>query len=342
MKPSLSFAFVPFALAMAGCAHAPATSPTTADYAVRASNALEGPGRWDLLEVDPKSGRVFVSRGDRVQVMSKEGALVATLAGTDGVHGIAVVPTLGRAYTTNGKANTVTEFDLTSLARLRDFPVNGQSPDAILYDTHSRRLFVFNARSNNVSVLDTASGKEIATLTFEGNPELPASDGRGHVYVNIEDVGQLVDIDTSAMKVANTWKLADCEEPTGLALDNAHGRLFSACQNQTMVVSDAQSGREIARVAIGEGPDGAAFDASTGRVFVPGGKGGTLTIVQEDDADHYHVLQTLDTERSARTIALDPVRHRLYLPSAKFGPEPTDGKSRAQMLPDSFHVLAVW
>lgn len=339
MQRVLAIAVAAAACALAACAHSHPATP--ARYAVRASHALPGPGRWDLLAVDP-AGRVYLSRGDRVQVMDAQGHLVGSVDGTAGVHGIAIAGDLGRGFATDGRANAVTEFDLATLRRIRDIPVAGQSPDGVLYEPATRHLFVFNARSNNASVLDAREGRELATIPFDGNPELAASDGHGRVYVNIEDRAELVVIDTGKLRVANTSPLSGCDGPTGLALDAAHARVFSACQNHALVVTDANDGRQVARVPIDDGPDGAAFDPVSGNVFVPNGRSGTLTVVHEDDPAHFRVVQTLATERSARTIALDLRSHRLYLPAARFGPQPADPQARPEMLPDSFHVLAVW
>ena len=301
-----------------------------------------GAGGWDLLAVDSQREHLFLSRSDRVQVLQTgDGTLAGTIQGTDHVHGIAIAEALSRGFTTNGASNSVTEFDLGTLQRIRDIRVSGQSPDAIVYDAFSHRLFVFNARSNNASVIDPASGKEIATIAFEGNPELGASDGKGHIFVNIEDKAELAEIDAQAMRVTHAWPLPGCEEPSGLAMDVAHGRLFSVCQNGTMAITDAGSGRQVARVAIGEGPDGAAFDPSMQTIFSPNGKSGSLTIVHEDDPEHYRVVQTLATQASARTIALDPGSHRLYLPAASFSGQPAPGQRRPPMVPDSFRVLMV-
>ena len=331
-------------VSLAGCATAPGGSATAmAPLAVTAHWPVPGEGRWDLLDVDPGTHHLYLSRGDRVQVLdTTTGALVGEVPGTDGVHGIAVVPSLGRGYATDGRSDRVTEFDLRTLAVLREIPVSGHSPDAILFDPHSRHLFVFNAHSNNASIVDPATGREIATIAFEGNPELAATDGSGHVFVNLESGGALVDIDSDSAHVAHTWTLDGCEEPTGLALDVAHARLFSACANGIMAVTDAHDGHAVARVPIGEGPDGLAFDAASALVLVPNGRSGTITVVHEDTPDHYVVRQSLATRMSARTIVLDATSHRAYLPAAQFGPKPTgDGNARAPMVADSFEVVVV-
>jgi len=323
------------------CAHAPAAS-TSGAYVVRATYPLGGPGRWDLLAVDARRHHLFVTRSDHVQVMdTRSGEGVATIDGNDGAHGIAIAVPLNRGYVTNGRSNTVTEFDLGTLRRTRDLPVNGQSPDAVVFDTASGRLFVMNARSNNASVIDPAGGKEIATIAFDGNPELAVSDGRGHVFVNIEDQGKVDAIDTDTLQVVHSWPLPGCEEPSGLAIDVSHARLFSVCQNGVMAITDATTGREVALVSIGEGPDGAAFDPRSQLAFSPNGASGTLTLVHEDDPEHFRVVQTLATQVSARTIALDPDSQLLYLPAARFGPKPDDPGQRAPLIPDSFRILAV-
>ena len=331
-----------FAATISACAHMHLPAQMSHVYSVHARYTLPGAGRWDLLAVDAQRGYVFVTRGDRVQVMDANGHVVGTVDQTAGVHGVAIAPDIERGFATNGRANTVTEFDLATLRRIRDIRVSGKSPDAVLFSPETGRLFVFNAHSNNASVIDPTTGKEVGVIAFDGNPELAASDGQGRVFVNIEDRAQLVVFDARTLQVLHAWPLQDCDGPTGLALDAANGRVFSACQNGILVVTDANSGRQVARVPIGEGPDGAAFDSKTMIVFVPAGKSGTLTVVHEDDPEHYHVRQTLETEPSARTIALDPVMHRVYLPAARFGPPPKDPAQRPEMLPDSFHVLVVW
>lgn len=327
---------------LGACAQAPRASQEARAYSVGASFALGGSGRWDLLDIDSAQHHLFVSRSDRVDVIDTgNGKLVASINGVDGAHGVALAPSLNRGFATAGTTDSVIEFDLATLKREREFKVNGHAPDAILFDAHSGRLFVFNAHSNNASILDAVSGKELATIGFEGNPELPASDGNGHVFVNIEDKAQLVEIDAQGMQIMHVWPLDGCEEPTGLALDTAHARLFSVCQNRTMVITDANDGRQVARVAIDEGPDGAEFDSEKRLVFIPCGKSGTLSIVQEDDPDHFRVMQTLTTQTSARTIALDHKTHRLYLPAARFEPPVEGAKGRPAMTEGSFSVLEV-
>lgn len=315
-------------------------------YAVTQRFKLGEPGGWDYLAVDADKHRLFISRADRVMVVnSDDGKALGTIADTQGVHAIVLVPTLGRGFTSNGRANTLTEFDLTTLKTLRTLPAGGQNPDAMLYDAHSKHLFAFNGRSHDVSVIDPVSGKLVATIPAGGKPEFAVSDGRGQVFVNIEDTAELKRIDVNTNTVSATWKLDDCDEPTGLALDAAHGRLFSVCQNGKMAVTDASTGKHVASVAIGKGPDAAAFDAERSLVFSSNGEDGNLTVAHEDSADSYRVLANVATQKSARTMALDAASHRIYLVAAEFGPAPAPSAEQPHPRPPvkdgSFSVLTV-
>jgi YVTN family beta-propeller protein len=323
-----------------------AKAEAKADYDVVQRFKLGELGGWDLLAVDADKHRLFISRSDRVMVVdTKDGKLLGTIADTQGVHGIALVPSLGRGFTSNGRTSTLTEFDLATLKTVRTLPAGGENPDVIMYDDHSRHLFSFNGRSKDVSVIDPASGKLLATIPAGGKPELAASDGRGQIFVNIEDTAEIRRIDTNSNKITATWKLADCEEPSGLALDVKHQRLFSTCQNGKMAVTDAHNGKHVASVAIGKGPDGVGFDAERGLVFSSNGQDGTLTVIHEDTADSYRVLANVVTQKSARTLVLDPGSHHLYTVAAEFGPTPaatTDQpRPRAPVLEGSFSVLEI-
>jgi DNA-binding beta-propeller fold protein YncE len=319
---------------------------TTPDYSVLHRYTLGGPGGWDCLEVDAERHLLFIARNDRVLVVDTgSGELKNTIGGADGAHGIALVPGLNRGFVSNGRSNTLTEFDLTDGKSGRSIALQGQNPDALIYDTATKHLFVFNGRSHDASVVDPQSGKTVATIALPGAPEFAVSDGHGAVFVNIEDTAQLVRIDAAKAKVTSTWKLQDCEEPTGIALDRAHQRLFSACHNQQLAVTDAQSGRHVAGVAIGKGPDGTAFDADRGLIFVPNGADGTLTMIHADDADHYSVVATVATQASARTLALDPRSHHVYSVAAEFAaaPAPTAAEPhpRRSVVDGTFTVLEI-
>ncbi|HET7065358.1 MAG TPA: YncE family protein [Rudaea sp.] len=314
-------------------------------YSVTAHWRVGGPGGWDLLAVDDAARRLYLSRSDRVVVLDADsGKVVGEIAHTDGVHGIAIAPDLGRGYTSNGKANSVTVFDLKTLKPIREAKIEGQNPDVILYDADKHRLYTFNGRSKDASVIDAKTLEPIGTIALGGKPEFAVSDGHGRTYVNIEDKAELAVIDESALKVVATWPLESCEEPTGLAFDNAHHRLFSVCQNEKMIVTDSANGHRVATVQIGKGPDGAVFDASRGLVFSSNGEG-TLTIVHEDDPEHFRVVDNVATQKSARTLTLDPQTHRLFLPAAEFGATPAataeQPKPRPTMVADTFSVLVV-
>jgi DNA-binding beta-propeller fold protein YncE len=235
----------------------------------------------------------------------------------------------------------VTVFDLKTLATSATIPIAGHNPDAIVFDAPSARVFTFNGRSHDATAIDAKSGKPVATIALSGKPEFAVSDGKGRIFVNIEDRAELSEIDTKAAKLVATWPLPGCEEPSGLALDVAHARLFSVCQNGHMVVTDARSGRHVATVAIGSGPDAVAFDSDRQLVFSSNGEDGTLSVIHEDSADRYTVLGNLSTQRSARTLALDARSHRLFLAAAEFEPLPANHQphQRATMKPDSFTVL---
>ncbi len=330
--------------AAAGSAHA-GGAPSGGD-SIERQYTLGGPGGWDYLTIDSPANRLFISRADRVLVVdTRDGSLIATIADTQGVHGIALAPELGKGYTSNGRADTVTVFDLKTLAATGTIQVNGHNPDAILYDKASGHLYTFNGRSQDISVIDPSRGAVLATIPAGGKPEFAATDGAGRVFFNIEDTAQLSAIDSSTSRRIATWPLPHCEEPTGLALDRAHRRLFSVCANGMLVVTDASSGRHVAELPIGKGPDAAAYDAATGLVFSSNGKDGTVTVIHEDDPDHYSVVATAVTQKSARTMALDPATHEIYLVAAEFGtpppPSAEDAHPRAPVQDGSFRVLVL-
>lgn len=306
---------------------------------------IGGEGGWDYLAFDPATKHLYISRSDRVVVMDVgSGKQIGEVDGLSGVHGIAIVHDLHRGFISNGRANTVTVFDPATLKTEQTIAVDGQNPDAILYDPYSKRVFTFNGHSHDASVIDAASGKLLGSIALPGKPEFAVSDGKGHVYDNIEDQGELVEIDPRAMKVTHTWKLKDCEDPSGLAMDLAHRRLFSVCQNGNMAVTDADSGKPVASVPIGEDPDAAAFDPQRQLAFSSNGESGTLTVVHEDSADHYSVLANVPTQKSARTMALQPDGD-IYLSAAQFGPRPKPSadnpRGRPPLVPGSFTVLVV-
>ena len=275
---------------------------------------LEPAGRWDYLDVEPVHHRLFLTRGDRLEVLDlASGKLAGRIGGMQAAHGVAFAPKLGLGFASSGGTNSVTVFDLATLQAKREVKVSGANPDAILYEEGSAKLYTFNGKSANVSVFDAASMALKATVAVNGKPEFAVSDGQ-RVYVNIEDKAEIDVIDIASDRMVAHWPLAGCEEPTGLAIDPAHARLFSVCQNNVMAVTDAHDGHAVARSAIGAHPDAALFDAASATVFSSNGDG-TLSMVHELDADHYAPAVTLHTAKGARTMAMDHASGKLYLPT---------------------------
>jgi YVTN family beta-propeller protein len=313
-------------------------------YHVTGRIPLEGDGGWDYLFADPASEQLFVSHGTEVEVVDLGSQkMSAKITGMKRIHGIAVDSALGRGYISDGGDDSVVIFDLKSHAVLQKVAV-GKNPDGIIYDSHSKRIFAFNGRSNDASAIDTATGKVAGTIPLDGKPEFPASDGKGNLYVNIEDKSELVELDPVALKVKKVWPLAPCEEPSGLAIDKQARRLFSVCSNKKMAIVNADSGRVVTTVAIGDGPDAAGYDPGSKLVFSSNGAG-TLTIVKQESPDQYSVLADVPTERSARTMTLDPTTHKIYLSAAQLGATPDatadNPHPRPKIVPGSFHVLVL-
>jgi YVTN family beta-propeller protein len=331
-----------------GAASAPlAGAADPAGYAVVDHWKLGGAGGWDYLKVDAPRHRLFITRGDRVDVVDVgSGRIVGSIAGASGAHGVALAADLKRGYISNGRGNSVTEFDYDTLAVLRTVPVPGVNPDAILYEPVGKRLYTFNGKSSDVTVFDAATLTVAATFAVPGKPEFAQTDGQGHVYLNIEtEPGQMVRIDAARLVVDATWPLPGCNSPSGLAIDSARLRLFSVCDGRIMVVTDGATGRQVAQVPVGGGPDAAEFDAERGLAFSSNGADGTLTVVHQESPDRYRVTTTLPTQKGARTMALDPSTHRVYLVTAEFGSAPAataaEPRPRAPMVPDTFTVLVV-
>jgi YVTN family beta-propeller protein len=315
------------------------------EFAVVDHYLVGGEGRWDLLTFDQKRHRLFVSRSTHVQVIDTDSKnTVGDIPDTDGVHGIALADDLNVGFTSNGKSNTVTVFDLTTLKVLDTIKISGLNPDVILYDPSSRHVFTFNGHSNNATVIDAVSHKEIATISLSGKPELAVSDNMGKIFLNIEDKNEIVVIDSEKNQLVKRYPLGSGTEPTGLAIDTVHHRLFSVCANQKMVVLDSQTGKMVAELKIGSGPDSAAFDSTLGIAFSSNGDG-TLTLVKEGNGDNFSVMQNVMTKKGARTMAYDSAEHRAYLVTASFGKTPQatkkQPKPRPDMIPDSFEVVVV-
>jgi YVTN family beta-propeller protein len=307
---------------------------------------LGGAGGWDYLAIDSAAHRLYISRGSRVDVVDIDsGKIVGSIPDTQGVHGIALAKALNRGFTSNGRSNSVTVFDLDTLKITQEVPVPGKNPDAILFDPRNRRIFTFNGASKDATVLDASTLAVIGTIPLPDKPEFAADDGHGRIFVNIEsDPGQMVVIDAKTMAKTSTWPLPGCNSPSGLAIDNLRHRLFSVCDGKVMAVTDSVTGRQVARIAIGEHPDAAAFDAKRATAFSSNGEG-TLTIVRQESADRYTVAGNLPTQRGARTMALDASTGKIYLATAEFGPPPAataeQPRPRPALVADSFVVLVV-
>jgi DNA-binding beta-propeller fold protein YncE len=317
----------------------------TPGFAVTARFAVGGEGGWDYVLVDSAAKRLYVPRGTRVMVLDTEtGKPAGEIPDTPGVHGVALAPDLGRGYTSNGRSATVTVFDLASLKRLADIKVTGENPDAILYERVTKRVFAFNGRSGNATAIDAPAGTVAATIPVGGKPEFAVSDESARVYVNVEDTAEVVVIDARKLAVSARWPLTGCKDPTGLALDGKNGRLFVGCGNKVALVVSAADGKVLATVPTDEGTDGVAFDPGAGLAFVSNGAG-TLTVIRETSPGVFAPVQNVTTQRGARTAALDERTHRLFLPTAAFGPPPPPTPDRPNprpaAIPGSFEILVV-
>jgi hypothetical protein len=330
-----------FALLIAGATLA-AASP---EYKVVTTYKIGGDGGWDYLTADAAARRLYVSRATHVIVLDLDSfKTVGDIPDTPGVHGIALAPELGRGFTSNGREGTVSIFDLKTLATSGKVKV-GDNPDAILYDPATKRVFTFNGRSQDATAIDAAKGTVLGTIKLDGKPEFAASDGKGGVFVNIEDKSELTAIDSYKLVVKSTWPLAPCKEPSGLSMDTKNRRLFVGCDNKMMAVVNADTGKVLATPAIGEGVDATAFDEETGLAFASCGEDGVLTVVREESPDKFSVAENVPTEKGARTLALDSKTHNVFVVTAKFGPPPAatadNPHPRRTILPDSFVVLVV-
>ena len=304
---------------------------------------IGGAGGWDYAMMDSEARRLYVSHATHVVVVDADSEkVVGDIPDTPGVHGIAIATKLNRGYTSNGRSNNVTIFDLKTLKMVGQVKV-GQNPDAIWYEAAPNKVFTFNGKSNDASVIDAATNQVVATIPLGGKPEFPAADGRGKLYVNIEDTHEMAEIDAVKLSVTKRYTLTGCEEPSGLAMDTKNRRLFSVCGNKVMIVSNPDSGKVLATLPIGEGADGAGFDAGSGLAFSSNGEG-TMTVVHEISGK-YEVLETVKTQPGARTMAVDTKTHKIYLPTAQFGvPSAATAQQphpRPPVLPDSFVLLVV-
>ncbi|WP_020606042.1 YncE family protein [Spirosoma spitsbergense] len=329
---------IPIGLLLAG----PVFAQTPANYHLVKKTVVGGEGGWDYLLADADGGRLYVSHGTQVDVLDlKSHAKIGVITPTPGVHGIAVVPGTSVGYTTNGRPNTATMFDTKTLKATKEIPT-GTKPDAIMYDAFSKRVFIFNNEGNSATVLDAVTGNVAGTVDLGGAPEAAVTDDNGTIFVNLEDKNQVAVFDAKSLSVKHHWSLGTGEEPTGLAFDKVHHRLFSTCHNKEMVVLDSQTGKVLATVPIGSGVDGAVFDTSTGSAISSNGEG-SLTVVKETKPGTFEAVQTVQTQRGARTITIDPVSHHIFVTTADYGPAPAatteNPRPRPSVVPGSFTVM---
>jgi YVTN family beta-propeller protein len=328
--------------AVAGHVKAAAQGSGGSGYHLVKKVKLGGAGGWDYLTVDAATHRIFISRGTHVMVVDPDqGKVIGDIPDTQGVHGIALAAEFNRGFTSNGRTATATIFDMTTLKTIGEAKT-GKDPDAIIYDPASKRVFTFNGDGNSATAIDAATGKVAGTVALGGGPEFAASDRKGHVFVNLEDKSALVKFDPKTLKIENTWPLAPCESPSGLAIDAEHEILVVGCHNKLMAFVDGNSGKVIGTVPIGQGVDANRFDPSTGFAFASCWDG-TLTVAHEDSPDKFSVVETITTQRGARTLAMDRSNHNVYLVTAEYGPTPAatteNPHPRPPTVPDTFTLL---
>src|SRR5580658_3754387 len=329
-----------FATAAALTLHA---APPT--YKVVSKIKIGGAGNWDYVFVDSANHRLYVSHGTQTEVIdTTTDKLIGTIPDTNGVHGIAIAADLGKGFTSDGRDNDVTVFDIKTLKVLSKVKT-GQNPDSIIYEPVTHRVFTMNGRSGDSTAIDAKTGSVItASIPVGGKPEFAQVDGKGHVYFNVEDKNEIVEIDAKNALVSKRFSIAPCDGPSGLAIDPKKLLLYSVCSNKMMIVSDPAAGKVIATPAIGSGPDGVAFD--DGYAFSANGRDGTITMVGETSPGKFEPVDTIMSQPQARTIGSDQKAHKLYLPAAEFGPPPAPpaggGRAgRAQAIPDSFMIVVV-
>jgi YVTN family beta-propeller protein len=287
-------------------------------FAILKKIPIAGKGSFDYLTVDEGARRLYVSHGTQVEVIDVDlGSVVGSIPKTLGVHGIAIAPELGRGFVSNGESSTVTIFDLKTLKAIADVPT-GKKPDAIIYDPASSRVFAFNGESNSATAIDAATGKVAGTVDLGGGPEFAAADGNGFIYNNLEDESMVLKIDSRKLTVEKRWPTAPCASPSSMAIDRANHRLFVGCRSKVMAVMNADTGQIIATLPIGDHVDATAFDPQTKLIFNSNGEG-TISVIHQDSPDKYSAVETVKTLPRAKTMALDPKTHQLFLSTAEAG-----------------------
>jgi DNA-binding beta-propeller fold protein YncE len=315
---------------------------SSSSYRVTHTYTLGGDGGWDYIVPDPAHHRLFIARQNRVMVVDEDsGTLLGEVTGIQGAHGTALVEAAGHGFATSGNDQSVVMFDLKTFKTLGRIPA-AEDADAILYDSASNRVFTLNGDAHSSTVIDPRAGTLITNIPLGGKPEYGVSAGDGKVYANLTDTSEVVEIDAKTATVARRWPTTPCAQPVAIAIDTAHHRLFSGCRSGVMAVSDYQVGKVVATVPIGKGVDGSGFDAASGNAFASNADG-TLTVIHQDAADKYHVIENVETPQGARNMGLDPTNHRVFLVSAKFGPAPAGatGRVRRPVLPGTFTLMTI-
>jgi YVTN family beta-propeller protein len=317
LKTLFASSVVVLALTLSTCLLA-APAPADAGYSVTKKIPIPGQGSWDYVTVDEGARRVYVSHGTQVEILDADsGAVIGNIPNTEGVHGVAVAPDLGRGFTSNGKSSTVTIFDLKTLKPIGSVPT-GKKPDAIIFDPSTSRVFAFNGDSDSATAIDAATGKVAGTVDLKGGPEFAVADGNGYVFNNLEEQNELLKLDAKKLIVEQRWPTAPCAAPVSMAMDHENHRLFVGCRSKVMAVINPDSGQVITTVPIGDHVDATAFDAERKLIFNSNGEG-TITVIHQDSPDKYSVVETVKTAPKAKTMALDPKTHKLFLSTAENG-----------------------
>jgi DNA-binding beta-propeller fold protein YncE len=312
---------------------------SSSSYHVTHTYTLGGEGSWDYVVPDPPNHRLFIARQNRVMVVDEDsGTLLGEVTGILGAHGTAVAQATGHGFATSGNDQSVVMFDLKTFKVLGRIPA-AEDADAIIYDSASNRVFTLNGDAHSSTVIDPRAGTPITNIQLGGKPENGVSAGDGKVYANITDTSEVVEIDAKAATVVRRWSTAPCKQPVPMAIDTARHRLFSGCRSGVMAVSDYQAGKIIMTIPIGAGVDGAGYDPASANVFASNADG-TLTVIHQDSADKYRVVENVTTPQGSRNMGLDPTTHRLFVAAAKFGPVPAGGK-RGPVLSGSFNLLVI-
>lgn len=331
--------FLALILGTAIFSRAAVPAPGSSGYHLVKSVPIPGDEGWDYVTVDAAARRVYISHSSHVVVMNADTyAVEGDIPDTQGVHGIALANDIGRGFVSAGRANKAVIFDLKTLKTIGTVDTDA-NPDAIVYDSVTKRVFTLNGRGQNTTAINAADGTVAGKLALGGKPEFAVADGKGSIYVNIEDTSQLVQFDAQKLTETHRWPLAPCKSPSGLSMDLKNRRLFAVCDEKVMAVVDADSGKVVATPAICDGPDASAFDAAANYAFASCGDG-NLTVIHEDSPDKFSVVENVPTKRTARTMGLDLKTHNIFLPSAEFDPPPP-GERRGKMKPGSFAILVV-